>query len=252
MTTAPSTILVPVDFGDASGRAVAVAGALAERCGAALRLLHAETIEAPAYFTPRTDRRAQARAAPRCGRRPKRFLVPLRPPAHVASVHRGHRRAAAGRRDPADDADAADLVVMGTHGRRGPSRWWLGSVAERVLRDDAPAAADRPRGRADRTPTDVFQRVLVHASAPLVGDRRARSTRAHAGRLLRRRRSSTNATSRSQPRSPARRPHCWSWRRRSPRERRLAVERRRAARPLLPPSRCSSSLNRSRGSPRNS
>ena len=28
-----------------------------------------------------------------------------------------------------------DLVVMGTHGRRGPSHWWLGSVAERVLRE---------------------------------------------------------------------------------------------------------------------
>ena len=31
----------------------------------------------------------------------------------------------------------ADLVVMGTHGRRGPSHWWLGSVAERVLRETA-------------------------------------------------------------------------------------------------------------------
>ena len=29
----------------------------------------------------------------------------------------------------------ADLVVLGTHGRRGPTRWWLGSVAERVLRE---------------------------------------------------------------------------------------------------------------------
>ncbi|WP_116135429.1 universal stress protein [Trinickia diaoshuihuensis] len=28
----------------------------------------------------------------------------------------------------------ADLLVMGTHGRRGPSRWILGSVAERVAR----------------------------------------------------------------------------------------------------------------------
>jgi nucleotide-binding universal stress UspA family protein len=28
----------------------------------------------------------------------------------------------------------ADLIVMGTHGRRGPSRWMLGSVAERVGR----------------------------------------------------------------------------------------------------------------------
>jgi hypothetical protein len=33
-----------------------------------------------------------------------------------------------------DATSAADLVVMGTHGRRGPKRWWLGSVAERVVR----------------------------------------------------------------------------------------------------------------------
>lgn len=28
----------------------------------------------------------------------------------------------------------ADLLVIGTHGRRGPARWFLGSVAERVVR----------------------------------------------------------------------------------------------------------------------
>ena len=46
------SILVAVDFGDASARAVAAGGAIAAHCpGAALRLLHAESIEAPAYFT---------------------------------------------------------------------------------------------------------------------------------------------------------------------------------------------------------
>jgi nucleotide-binding universal stress UspA family protein len=28
----------------------------------------------------------------------------------------------------------ADLIVMSTHGRTGPSRWLLGSVADRVVR----------------------------------------------------------------------------------------------------------------------
>jgi nucleotide-binding universal stress UspA family protein len=31
-------------------------------------------------------------------------------------------------------ANDCDLVVMSTHGRSGPSRWWFGSVAESVLR----------------------------------------------------------------------------------------------------------------------
>lgn len=41
---------------------------------------------------------------------------------------------------------AADLIVMGTHGRRGPKRWFLGSVAEGVLRSArCPVLAVRER-----------------------------------------------------------------------------------------------------------
>ena len=58
---------------------------------------------------------------------------------------------------------------MGTHGRHGPKRWWLGSVAERVLgeirRPLLIVRADTP-GPVDA----VFSRVLVHAAPPLVGD----------------------------------------------------------------------------------
>ena len=32
------------------------------------------------------------------------------------------------------DDNAVDLVVVGTHGRKGPSRWLLGSVAEKIVR----------------------------------------------------------------------------------------------------------------------
>jgi nucleotide-binding universal stress UspA family protein len=54
-------------------------------------------------------------------------------------------------------AHAADLVVVGTHGRRGPARLLLGSVAARVVatapcpvlvaRPPGPAALDRAGGR---------------------------------------------------------------------------------------------------------
>jgi hypothetical protein len=47
---------------------------------------------------------------------------------------------------------------MGTHGRRGPSRWWLGSVAERVVRDaDAPVLVVR----ADAVATNALFRQIV-------------------------------------------------------------------------------------------
>lgn len=135
MTNLPKNILVAVDFGDASARAVAVAGELAESTGAALSLLHAEALDVPPYFTPAQlralegEERANARRAAdflaAFGRRqtPQAFGTIIENRTAVDAI----LHASAG----------ADLLVMGTHGRRGPSRWWLGSVAERVLRETA-------------------------------------------------------------------------------------------------------------------
>jgi nucleotide-binding universal stress UspA family protein len=126
-------ILVPVDFGEASAAAVALAGHLADGCGAQLTLLHAEAADAPVYFTREqvdalaSQRRQQQEQA-------RRFLAAF-----------GHRHTEAPfiaeivLRTPiqaiTDAAKQADLVVIGTHARTGAALWWLGSVAERVLRD---------------------------------------------------------------------------------------------------------------------
>lgn len=168
MTTAPRSVLVSVDFGEASARAVAIAGMIVERCGdATLRLLHAEAVDAPAYFTAdqieglerqRQALRAQAEQfLSRFGRqhtqRPFSTVLDDRAPAE-AILH---------------ESASSDLVVMGTHGRHGPKRWWLGSVAERVLREIA-----RPllivRGNTNQPVASIFDRVVVHASGPLRGD----------------------------------------------------------------------------------
>jgi nucleotide-binding universal stress UspA family protein len=62
-------------------------------------------------------------------------------------------------------AGDADLVVMGTHGRRGPARWWLGSVAERVIHGSpAPVLVVRAGTGAD--PADVFHRPMLLAGEP--------------------------------------------------------------------------------------
>src|SRR5512137_1688848 len=47
----PQSILVPVDFAQASERALRAAAALALRHGSAITALHAETLEVPPYFT---------------------------------------------------------------------------------------------------------------------------------------------------------------------------------------------------------
>ena len=167
MLTVPQSVLAAVDFGDASARAVALGGFVADRCGAAtLRLLHTEAAEAPAYFThdqiEALERQQQAMRA-----QAERYLVQFgrhhTPHPLSASVDEGSPSEAILR-----ESMTADLVVMGTHGRRGPKRWWLGSVAERVLRE-----VRRPLliVRADMSGAvdTVFSRVLVHSAPPLDG-----------------------------------------------------------------------------------
>jgi len=129
------TILVAVDFGEASARALTLAGALAESTGARLRVLHAESLDAPPYFTQAQldvlegeaqENRARATAFLRDFAR-HHTTVPFETVVEQRAAAEAIRRASAG----------VDLIVMGTHGRRGPSHWWLGSVAERVLRETA-------------------------------------------------------------------------------------------------------------------
>jgi nucleotide-binding universal stress UspA family protein len=171
MADCPRSIVVAVDFGRASARAVAAGGAIAERCGATLRLLHAETFEAPVYFTaeqldalradgPQSRERARV-AVTQFGRQHTSypFLAEVEDRAPVDAILHA--------------AATADLIVMGTHGRRGASRWWLGSVAERVL-GESPVPlliehADGPGSAAAE-----FRHVLVQAMPPLAGDATAR------------------------------------------------------------------------------
>lgn len=164
----PTSLLVAVDFGDASARAVALAGAIAGHCHASLRLLHAETLEAPLYFTSEQIESLEAQRR-NTRHQAEQFL------AKFGRTHTAHPFKTEIADHTAVDAilraaSTADLVVMGTHGRRGARRWWLGSVAERVLRE-----AGRPllivRAETPALADAAFHRALVHAAAPLKGDR---------------------------------------------------------------------------------
>jgi nucleotide-binding universal stress UspA family protein len=148
-------ILVAVDFGEASVRALELAAELSRRCGAALSVVHAEALDAPPYFTPAQLDVLEGEAAANRARATE-FLRAF---AHEHST--APFDVLVESRTPVDAilhaSAGVDLVVMGTHGRRGPSRWWLGSVAERVLRESrAPLLV----AHATRTPeaTVVFGR----------------------------------------------------------------------------------------------
>jgi len=126
-------ILVPTDFGESSGRAAAIAADLAAKYGASLTLVH--SYEMPVYDYPgvivplelsdsirdaaqaQLDRQlGEVRALGATADGFLSFNVPAQ--AILAAIESTH----------------ADLVVMGTHGRKGINRALLGSVAERVVR----------------------------------------------------------------------------------------------------------------------
>lgn len=76
------------------------------------------------------------------------------------------------------DAQEADLIAMTTHGRSGVSRWLLGSIAERVIRN-----AKQPillvRTETQKCSQTAIQRILV----PLDGSELAEVALPHAQRL---------------------------------------------------------------------
>jgi nucleotide-binding universal stress UspA family protein len=127
-------ILVPTDFGDSSDRAVDIAVELAEKLDASVTLLHTYEIPTYAYaglaFAPDDYLSAVADAA-------KRDLeavlakVRARMPRVKAMLRQGEPRAEI---LAAIHETRADLVVMGTHGRHGLARAFLGSVAEATVR----------------------------------------------------------------------------------------------------------------------
>lgn len=135
--TSLRTILVAIDFSDCSQRAVECARAFADAFGSSLHLLNvvSEPLSEPwewyspgAAFLDRVEKlegdardrmRVLARANDRAGR-----------PAVLAAVWG----------DPAEQIlkyaqeHDVDLIVCGTHGRRGLDRLATGSVAEQIVR----------------------------------------------------------------------------------------------------------------------
>ena len=126
-------ILVPTDFSDCSSEAVKYAGVVAGQAKASIELLH---ILEPAYYgidfaVETRDEREQKR------RRATERLEVLS--AELAAAGIVVKVSLSGG-PPADtilefaDRSSSHLIVMGTHGRRGLSHMWAGSVTEAVLR----------------------------------------------------------------------------------------------------------------------
>jgi len=138
-------ILVPVDFSECSRQALLHAVALGAKLGAKIHVLH--VWEPPLYIFPEVmvqvpDEPAQSLgdfAQQRAGREMDQFLreaLGEDRPDITRDVQTGHPYQAILR---ALDDEPYDLIVMGTHGRRGLPHLLLGSIAEKVVRH-APCA----------------------------------------------------------------------------------------------------------------
>jgi nucleotide-binding universal stress UspA family protein len=145
--TLPKTILVATDFSDSAEQALDYAVALAGKLGASIHVVHA--IGVPSLGVPElglavTGTMMESMLKAASSELDK--LASRRASANIATLIR-----TGDARDVIDQTAkeiGADLVVMGTHGRRGVSRALLGSVAETVVRT-APCPVLTIRKRKD-------------------------------------------------------------------------------------------------------
>jgi nucleotide-binding universal stress UspA family protein len=124
-------ILVATDFGEAARHAGDVACELAAKFGARLTLLHVWTVPMPAYaetITLPLDRiqhaadeamELEAKRLRATFGELRTIVVPGVPWCAIVEAAQEH---------------GFDLLVIGTHGRKGVPRLFLGSVAEKVVR----------------------------------------------------------------------------------------------------------------------
>jgi len=127
-------ILVPTDFGDCAERALDVAVELAQKLDTKLTLLHVCELPVSSYaiyaqglYFPMDSLEAAAAKA--------LDLATTRLKARYPKAESALRTGTALDQVLAvRDELGADLIIMGTHGRRGVSRLLLGSVAEKAVR----------------------------------------------------------------------------------------------------------------------
>lgn len=159
-------LLVPIDSSECSGRAVELAAAMAEREGASLTLVHISplppNLAAAALVTP-----PGAREAVRIDEYTASGAQTLLEPIAAKLRERGLDVRTLARSTVSDVAGeilrvardtSAEAIVLGTHGRSGLAHFFLGSVAERVIRSaTVPVVTVRsPAPEADPTREERF------------------------------------------------------------------------------------------------
>jgi nucleotide-binding universal stress UspA family protein len=129
----PRGILVAVDFGQASARALRVAEALAARHGATITALHAETLDVPPYFTHDQLKDVERHRAQ--ARREAQHYLDRYARAVAASFGGSVAEKSVASLDDLKCDPAASLMVVATGRHHGAG--WFGDIAERLVRSCA-------------------------------------------------------------------------------------------------------------------
>jgi len=129
-------VLCPVDFSEISAAALRTAGSLAKVLQSEVTVLHAQRCEFPLYFTAAQTQEleAQLRKSEQAARKYFEDFAARNLPVEIPRSYRFVEEEAVAAILRAADEIEADLIVMGTHGRTGWSRFRTGSVMEGVLR----------------------------------------------------------------------------------------------------------------------
>jgi nucleotide-binding universal stress UspA family protein len=131
MSTERKKILVPVDFEGASKRAIEAAKWLAGALGAELVLLHVH--DRPGFDHPELPGDMVSRIEGLVEQAAQKSLADL-------AKEVGAKQTVFRHGDPAErilevtKEIAPEMIVMGTHGRRGINRFFMGSIATQVVR----------------------------------------------------------------------------------------------------------------------
>jgi nucleotide-binding universal stress UspA family protein len=157
-------VLFPTDFSSSSQQALLHAVRVARDYGAELHVLHAivlyeEDPHDPAHHFPEPERIREILADLAEKRMGKLVREEEIPDIVLKMVQRRDISAAPPILEYAQE-EGIDLIVMGTHGRRGVRKWLMGSVTNEVVRF-APCPVLTVRGEGDPVPVEKIRKILV-------------------------------------------------------------------------------------------
>jgi nucleotide-binding universal stress UspA family protein len=158
-------ILYPTDFSTCARQAFGPATSLARRYGAELHVFHALVLHGQEPYDPMFYLPAAEEAYAAAALWVDKELATLRETstaegAQVVCVQQRDFDPAAAILDYAGQM-GIDLIVLGTHGRRGAARLLLGSVAEDVIRHSACPVLVMRETESGNRPVPLVRRILV-------------------------------------------------------------------------------------------